>query len=169
MARSPAMNGISRNWGPETLGNTWRRALRQPALRTRCVPPGEPVGSSPGSSSSQASQKHRTNPTHPPSTACRESSVLYQAADGTELPLLVFDPGEDLRPRAGTWRRAESSQSRPGTGCSLVALPASTTALLMFDARSSSSRGWPRCAGSKHSSWPRVAVRQVLISRLLPR
>ena len=34
-------------------------------------------------------------------TACHESSTLYQAADGSELPLLVFEPDEGTRPRAG--------------------------------------------------------------------
>jgi acetyl esterase/lipase len=34
-------------------------------------------------------------------TSLRESSTLYQAADGSELPLLVFEPGEGARPRAG--------------------------------------------------------------------
>ncbi|GIG87878.1 hypothetical protein Pen02_28140 [Plantactinospora endophytica] len=33
--------------------------------------------------------------------ACRESSMLYQAADGRELPLLVFEPGDGTPPRAG--------------------------------------------------------------------
>ncbi|WP_092374244.1 alpha/beta hydrolase [Micromonospora phaseoli] len=34
-------------------------------------------------------------------TACRESSTLYQAADGRELPLLLFEPGDGTRPRTG--------------------------------------------------------------------
>jgi acetyl esterase/lipase len=35
-------------------------------------------------------------------TAWRESSLLYLAADGSELPLLVFEPGSDVQPvRAG--------------------------------------------------------------------
>ncbi len=35
-------------------------------------------------------------------TTCpRESSTLYQAADGGELPLLLFEPGDGVRPRAG--------------------------------------------------------------------
>jgi acetyl esterase/lipase len=34
-------------------------------------------------------------------TSFRESSTLYQAADGGELPLLVFEPAEGVRPRAG--------------------------------------------------------------------
>ncbi|MET7393791.1 alpha/beta hydrolase [Dactylosporangium sp. NPDC005572] len=33
--------------------------------------------------------------------ACRESSTFYQAADGRELPLLLFEPGDGTRPRAG--------------------------------------------------------------------
>jgi acetyl esterase/lipase len=33
--------------------------------------------------------------------ACRESSMLYQAADGSRLRLLVFEPREDRQPRAG--------------------------------------------------------------------
>jgi acetyl esterase/lipase len=37
----------------------------------------------------------------PVMTACRESSTRYHAADGSELPLLVFEPGEGTRPRAG--------------------------------------------------------------------
>jgi acetyl esterase/lipase len=35
------------------------------------------------------------------SAACRESSLVYQAADGSELPLLVFGPNDGKRPRAG--------------------------------------------------------------------
>ncbi|GAB3972124.1 alpha/beta hydrolase [Plantactinospora veratri] len=31
----------------------------------------------------------------------QESSVLYQAADGSKLPLLVFEPDDGTRPRAG--------------------------------------------------------------------
>jgi acetyl esterase/lipase len=34
-------------------------------------------------------------------TACRESSIVYEAADGSELPLLVFEPAEGTRPAAG--------------------------------------------------------------------
>jgi len=34
-------------------------------------------------------------------TACRESSTIYEAADGSELPLLVFEPVEGTRPAAG--------------------------------------------------------------------
>jgi acetyl esterase/lipase len=34
-------------------------------------------------------------------TDCRESSTLYQATDGGELPLLVFEPGDGTPPRAG--------------------------------------------------------------------
>jgi acetyl esterase/lipase len=34
-------------------------------------------------------------------TACRESSMFYEAADGSRLPLLVFDPAEGPRPAAG--------------------------------------------------------------------
>jgi acetyl esterase/lipase len=34
-------------------------------------------------------------------TACRESSAIYEAADGSELPLLVFEPAEGARPAAG--------------------------------------------------------------------
>jgi acetyl esterase len=34
-------------------------------------------------------------------TACRESSTRYRAADGSELPLLVFEPGDGTPPRAG--------------------------------------------------------------------
>ena len=34
-------------------------------------------------------------------TAYRASSTLYQAADGGELPLLVFEPGDGTPPRAG--------------------------------------------------------------------
>jgi acetyl esterase/lipase len=34
-------------------------------------------------------------------TACRESSMVYEAADGTELPLLVFEPAEGTRLAAG--------------------------------------------------------------------
>jgi hypothetical protein len=30
-------------------------------------------------------------------TACRESSTVYEAADGSELPLLVFEPAEGTR------------------------------------------------------------------------
>ncbi|MEV4824199.1 alpha/beta hydrolase [Micromonospora sp. NPDC049274] len=33
--------------------------------------------------------------------ACREFSTRYRAADGSELPLLVFEPGDDTPPRAG--------------------------------------------------------------------
>ncbi|WP_422739996.1 alpha/beta hydrolase [Micromonospora sp. WMMD729] len=32
---------------------------------------------------------------------CRESSTRYRAADGTELPLLVVEPGDGTPPRAG--------------------------------------------------------------------
>jgi acetyl esterase/lipase len=34
-------------------------------------------------------------------TACRESSMVYEAADGSELPLLVFEPAEGTRLAAG--------------------------------------------------------------------
>ena len=34
-------------------------------------------------------------------TACSESSTSYEAADGSELPLLVFEPVEGTRPAAG--------------------------------------------------------------------
>jgi acetyl esterase/lipase len=34
-------------------------------------------------------------------TSFRESSTRYRAADGSELPLLVFEPGEGVRPQAG--------------------------------------------------------------------
>jgi acetyl esterase/lipase len=34
-------------------------------------------------------------------TSFRESSMLYQAADGSELPLLVFEPGDGVQPQAG--------------------------------------------------------------------
>src|SRR5688572_26522332 len=34
-------------------------------------------------------------------TAGRESSMVYEAADGSELPLLVFEPAEGTRPAAG--------------------------------------------------------------------
>jgi acetyl esterase/lipase len=34
-------------------------------------------------------------------TACRESSMLYEAADGSELPLLAFEPAEGTQPLAG--------------------------------------------------------------------
>jgi acetyl esterase/lipase len=34
-------------------------------------------------------------------TACRESSLVYEAADGSELPLLVFEPAEGTRLAAG--------------------------------------------------------------------
>jgi acetyl esterase/lipase len=34
-------------------------------------------------------------------TACRESSMVYEAADGSELPLLVFEPAEGTRLEAG--------------------------------------------------------------------
>jgi acetyl esterase/lipase len=34
-------------------------------------------------------------------TACRESSMIYEAVDGSELPLLVFEPAEGTRPAAG--------------------------------------------------------------------
>jgi acetyl esterase/lipase len=34
-------------------------------------------------------------------TACRESSMIYEAADGSELSLLVFEPAEDTRLAAG--------------------------------------------------------------------
>ncbi len=34
-------------------------------------------------------------------TACRESATTYQAADGSELPLPVFEPGQDTQPAAG--------------------------------------------------------------------
>jgi hypothetical protein len=34
-------------------------------------------------------------------TACRESSMVYEAADGTEPPLPVFEPAEDTRLAAG--------------------------------------------------------------------
>jgi acetyl esterase/lipase len=34
-------------------------------------------------------------------TACRESSTTYEAADGSELPLLVFEPAEGTRLTAG--------------------------------------------------------------------
>lgn len=34
-------------------------------------------------------------------TACRESSTSYEAADGSALPLLVFEPAEGTRPAAG--------------------------------------------------------------------
>lgn len=34
-------------------------------------------------------------------TACRESSTFYQAADGRELPLLLFEPADGTRPRTG--------------------------------------------------------------------
>ena len=34
-------------------------------------------------------------------TADRESSVIYEAADGSELPMLVFEPDEDTQPAAG--------------------------------------------------------------------
>ncbi|MBF9131171.1 alpha/beta hydrolase [Plantactinospora sp. S1510] len=34
-------------------------------------------------------------------TACRESSTSYQAADGRELPLLLFEPGDGTQPRTG--------------------------------------------------------------------
>ena len=42
------------------------------------------------------------NSTLPPSAfgACMPS-MLYTAADGTELPMLVFDPPADVRPAAG--------------------------------------------------------------------
>ncbi|WBB57589.1 alpha/beta hydrolase [Verrucosispora sp. WMMD573] len=33
--------------------------------------------------------------------ACRESSLLFHAADGSELPLLIFEPGAGTPPRAG--------------------------------------------------------------------
>ncbi|MBR7833169.1 alpha/beta hydrolase [Actinospica durhamensis] len=35
------------------------------------------------------------------STGPRESSTFYQAADGSELPLLLFEPGDGAQPRAG--------------------------------------------------------------------
>jgi acetyl esterase len=34
-------------------------------------------------------------------TSFRESSMHYQAADGSELPLLVFEPGDGVQPQAG--------------------------------------------------------------------
>lgn len=34
-------------------------------------------------------------------TVCRESSTVYRASDGSELPLLVFEPGDGAQPRAG--------------------------------------------------------------------
>jgi acetyl esterase/lipase len=34
-------------------------------------------------------------------TPARESSMLYRAADGAELPLQVFEPGDGTQPRAG--------------------------------------------------------------------
>jgi acetyl esterase/lipase len=34
-------------------------------------------------------------------TGCRESSTFYQAADGRELPLLLFEPDDGTQPRAG--------------------------------------------------------------------
>ncbi|MEV2237989.1 alpha/beta hydrolase [Micromonospora sp. NPDC049891] len=33
--------------------------------------------------------------------ACRESSMLFAAADGSELPMLVFEPADGTRPQAG--------------------------------------------------------------------
>ncbi|WP_167487627.1 alpha/beta hydrolase [Nocardia terpenica] len=34
-------------------------------------------------------------------TVCRESSMLFHAADGSDLPMLVFEPGDGTQPRAG--------------------------------------------------------------------
>jgi acetyl esterase len=34
-------------------------------------------------------------------TASRESSKVYEAADGSELPMLVFEPAEGIQPVAG--------------------------------------------------------------------
>jgi acetyl esterase/lipase len=34
-------------------------------------------------------------------TAGRESSTIYEAADGSELPMLVFEPAESTQPVAG--------------------------------------------------------------------
>jgi hypothetical protein len=71
-------------------------------------------------------------------TACRESSAIYEGADGSELPMLVFEPAEGTQPVAGivmfhggalhtgsayglprtasSWHRAASSPFQPGTG-----------------------------------------------------
>ena len=76
--------------------------------------------------------------------------MVYESVDGYQLPLLAFDPPEGNRPAAGivlfhggalrtgsadglvptavSWRRAESSRCLPGTGCSVRAPRASTTA-----------------------------------------
>lgn len=34
-------------------------------------------------------------------TACREFAAVYPAADGSEVPMLVFEPADDTSPRAG--------------------------------------------------------------------
>src|ERR1700739_1565358 len=34
-------------------------------------------------------------------TASRQSSTIYEAADGSELPMLVFEPAEGTQPVAG--------------------------------------------------------------------
>ena len=34
-------------------------------------------------------------------SASRESSTVYEAADGSELPMLVFEPAEGTQPVAG--------------------------------------------------------------------
>jgi hypothetical protein len=71
-------------------------------------------------------------------TASREFSMRYEAADGSELPMLVFEPDEGTQPvagivmfhggactadrpmgwprTAGSWRRAASSRFQPDTG-----------------------------------------------------
>jgi acetyl esterase len=34
-------------------------------------------------------------------TASRESATTYEAGDGSDVPMLVFEPGEDTQPSAG--------------------------------------------------------------------
>jgi hypothetical protein len=124
-------------------------------------------------------------------TASRESATNYQAADGSELPMLVFEPVEGGRPGAGIvmfhggalrsgsadglaphCRQLASRgifQFQPGIGCSVKVLGASTTASPTFDGRLNTSRDWPRCAGSNRRVWRQVLVRPVVISRSSPR
>jgi hypothetical protein len=98
-------------------------------------------------------------------TAGRESSASFAAADGSELPMLVFEPVEGAQPAAGIvmfhggalrsgsadglaphGRRlaaAASSRSPPGIGWSVTAPGASTTASPTSGGRSGASRDWP--------------------------
>jgi acetyl esterase/lipase len=121
--------------------------------------------------------------------AIRESETTYEGAGGSNLPMLISEPAEDVKAgivmfHGGALHSGSPDDLTPhcrrlaargifavSSGYRLIdqAVPASATASPTSGAQSSAQQAWRKRAASIRGAWPRVAAQPALTSRSLPR